>query len=74
VVARTRKLRITALAEFEWVAVAGVAGRRGTYYPRRRLGVSTDVVAVRILILIRSTLLVAFNRVEEVFGIFVGTS
>ena len=51
-VARTRKLRIAALSEFEWVAVAGVAGRRGTYYPRRRLGVSTDVVAVMILILI----------------------
>jgi len=53
--------------------VAGVAGRRGTCYPRRRLGVLTDVVAVRTLIT-DSTLLVAFNRVEEVFGIFVGTS
>ena len=73
-VARTLKLRIAALSEFELVAVAGVAGRRGTYYPRRRLGVNTDVVAVRILILIRSTLLVAINCVEEVFGIFVGTS
>ena len=72
--ARTRKLRIAALSEFEVAAVAGVAGRRGTYYPRRRLGVSTDVVAVRILILIRFTLLVANNRVKEVSGIVVGTN
>ena len=73
-VARTLKLRIAASSEFEWAAVAGVAGRRGTYYPRRRLGVSTDVVAVRILILIRSTLLVVNNCVEEVSGIVVGTN
>ena len=73
--ARTpKKLRIAALSEFEWGRVAGVAGRRGTYYPRRRLGVITDVVAVTILILIRSTLLVAYDCVEEVSGIIVGTN